>query len=279
MQDMPNTGSGEPKYYLRHHLNATERDSPTLLFSKEDAALSRAYRYDGELQFRIEELYTAPPPPAAGSYSQAWTLIQQIPNIPDGVYAQIKRALASAASVPSVGSPVTASTNLVEGVVRGAREPRGLTTLLQAAGAMRLVRCHDGSGEAFEAYDKDIADRVVADLRAKIHAYEERQGGTAAPTSTVTEAGTDDLAIQFVEVLQTQFEQDATYHGNAELARAKNDTCENGWFPATYHDRATELAWRVYANREFARRFAGAAARQMGTGCGYPTTALTGEST
>ena len=46
---------------------------------------------------------------------------------------------------------------------------RGLTTLLKAAGAMRLVRCHDGSGEAFEAYDMAIADRVVAELRAEMH--------------------------------------------------------------------------------------------------------------
>ena len=48
--------------------------------------------------------------------------------------------------------------------------------------------------------------------------------------------------------LQVQFERDASKQGNAKLARAVNDTCENGWFPATYHDRATELAWRVYAN-------------------------------
>ena len=47
-----------------------------------------------------------------------------------------------------------------------------LTTLLEAAGARRLVRCHDGSGEPFDAYDKDIADGVVARLLAKMHAME-----------------------------------------------------------------------------------------------------------
>jgi hypothetical protein len=50
--------------------------------------------------------------------------------------------------------------------------PASLTTLLQAAGAMRLVRCHDGSGDPFEAYDKNIADRVVAEQRAQVHALE-----------------------------------------------------------------------------------------------------------
>lgn len=53
-----------------------------------------------------------------------------------------------------------------------AAQTNGLTTLLQAAGAMRLVRYHDGSGEPFEAYDKAIADRVVSEQRAKVHSLE-----------------------------------------------------------------------------------------------------------
>lgn len=44
-----------------------------------------------------------------------------------------------------------------------------LTTLLQASGAMRMVRCHDGSGEVFQAYDMAISDKVVAELRANNH--------------------------------------------------------------------------------------------------------------
>lgn len=50
----------------------------------------------------------------------------------------------------------------------------GLTTLLQAAGAMRMVRAHDGSGEPFAAYDKGITDRVVAELRTGMPALEDR---------------------------------------------------------------------------------------------------------
>jgi hypothetical protein len=59
----------------------------------------------------------------------------------------------------------------------GAASAGGVATILQAAGAMRMVRCHDGSGEPFAAYDKDIADRVVAGLRAEMHAL---TGATSA---------------------------------------------------------------------------------------------------
>jgi len=49
-----------------------------------------------------------------------------------------------------------------------------LTTLLTASGARRHVRCWDGSGEPFDAYDKDIADRVVHNLNAEIYRLEAR---------------------------------------------------------------------------------------------------------
>lgn len=68
----------------------------------------------------------------------------------------------------------------------------GLTTLLQAAGAMRMVRCHDGSGEPFAAYDKEIADRVVADLRAEMHALEDAVESAASPAEGSAQVATRD---------------------------------------------------------------------------------------
>lgn len=54
-----------------------------------------------------------------------------------------------------------------------------LTTLLTAAGARRHVRCHNGSGEPFDAYDIEISDRVVDELRKEMWALEDMVGATA----------------------------------------------------------------------------------------------------
>lgn len=80
-----------------------------------------------------------------------------------------------------------------------AANAEGLTTLLQAAGAMRLVRCHDGSGEPFAAYDKDIADRVVADLRAEMHAMTD----TRAPAADAPRLQPDITTLRFLTDVTT----------------------------------------------------------------------------
>lgn len=49
--------------------------------------------------------------------------------------------------------------------------------------------------------------------------------------------------------LKQEFEQWATSHGDLLLEPSNDGTCENGWFPATYHSAMTEIAWRAFANR------------------------------
>lgn len=58
------------------------------------------------------------------------------------------------------------------------------------------------------------------------------------------------------------FEVQAKYQGAANLMPAENAMCWNGWFPATYLDPATELAWRVWANKPSATERAAAPADQ-----------------
>ncbi len=55
-----------------------------------------------------------------------------------------------------------------------------LTTLLAAAGARRHVRCHDGSGDPFDAYDIEISDRVVDELRKEMWALEDKVSAAAS---------------------------------------------------------------------------------------------------
>lgn len=57
------------------------------------------------------------------------------------------------------------------------------------------------------------------------------------------------LQAQQGEVDQEGFEAWALSHGALLLEPAVEMTCENGWFPATYHSALTEIAWRAWANR------------------------------
>lgn len=47
------------------------------------------------------------------------------------------------------------------------------------------------------------------------------------------------------------FEESALKHGGLSLesAEAHGHTCANNWFPATYRDPMTEIAWRMWANK------------------------------
>lgn len=51
---------------------------------------------------------------------------------------------------------------------------------------------------------------------------------------------------------QSEFERQARYQGATNFAPARDMQCDNGWFPATYQDPMTELAWRVWANKRAA---------------------------
>jgi len=58
--------------------------------------------------------------------------------------------------------------------------------------------------------------------------------------STVSNCSTDK---------QEEFEKQARYQGAWDFTLAEGMQCSNGWFPATYHCPATELAWRVWTNK------------------------------
>lgn len=90
-----------------------------------------------------------------------------------------------------------------------AAQDAGLTTLLTAAGARRWVRCHDGSGEAFAAYDVGIADGVVAELCLKVHALE--APAHSAVASEPAHMDTEQSREYLVGFMERHF-TDKTYH-------------------------------------------------------------------
>lgn len=90
-----------------------------------------------------------------------------------------------------------------------ATQDAGLTTLLTAAGARRWVRCHDGSGEAFAAYDVGIADGVVAELCLKVHALE--APAHSAVASEPAHMDTEQSREYLVGFMERHF-TDKTYH-------------------------------------------------------------------
>lgn len=52
-----------------------------------------------------------------------------------------------------------------------------------------------------------------------------------------------------IAIDQKGFEDWATKHGGLPITAAYEMTCGNGWFPATYHNAMTEIAWRAWANK------------------------------
>ncbi len=94
-----------------------------------------------------------------------------------------------------------------------------VATLLQAAGAMRMVRCHDGSGKPFAAYDKDIADRIVADLRAEMHALTDATSAADTKNAVQSQAARDVLAERRRQIeAEGYYREHDDEHVNEEIA-------------------------------------------------------------